>query len=251
VIFKGPFAKIIDYEDYKDSFLISCPVCKWQGKAKKGDKEYYSDLFDISCPKCFQMILIVSYPIVKKADIGKAIAFATEVHKGQTRKGKSTPYITHPKAVGQILASVTKDEEIIEAGILHDTIEDCQPYGSITKETIEWKFGPRVARMVNDVTEQDKSLHWSERKQQALEHIVEMDNGSLLVKSADVLHNLKDQIADYRKEGDAMFAKFNAGKADQLKRYEKLITAISKKWPQNPLLDRLAVNLDEIKRLWV
>ena len=183
-------------------------------------------------------------------DIGKAIAFATKVHKGQTRKGKIIPYITHPKAVGQILASVTKDEEIIEAGILHDTIEDCQPYGSITKETIEWKFGPRVAKMVNDVTEQDKSLPWAERKQLALEHIENMDNDSLLVKSADVSHNLEDQIEDYKKEGDAMWKKFNAPKSAQLERYTKLITAIGKKWPQNPLLDELEADLDTIKRLW-
>lgn len=151
--FEGPLAKIIYYADYDDSLKIKCPKCIWKGQAKNGDKEYYSDLFDISCPKCFQMILIVSYPLIVKADIGKATAFATRVHQGQTRKGKSTPYITHPKAVGQILASVTGDEEIIEAGILHDTIEDCLPYGSISKETIEGEFGTRVAKMVNDVTE--------------------------------------------------------------------------------------------------
>src|SRR3989344_3186473 len=174
--------------------------------------------------------------------IEKAITFATKIHKGQTRKGKSTSYITHPKAVGQILAGVTKDEEIIEAGILHDTIEDCQPYGSVTKETIEWKFGPRVAKMVNDVTEQDKTLSWAERKQLALDHIENMNEDSLLVKSADVLHNLEEQMEDYRKEGDAMWERFNAPKSAQLERYEKLITAIAKRWQENPLLTELEVN---------
>lgn len=183
-------------------------------------------------------------------DIGKAIAFATQVHKGQTRKGKSTPYITHPKAVGQILSSVTKDEEIIEAGILHDTIEDAKPYGSITKEIIEDKFGPRVAKIVNDLTEQDKTLLWEVRKQHALEHIEEMDNDSLLVKSADVLHNIEDQIDDYHKEGNSMWKRFNAPKEAQLERYEKLINAISSRWSNNPLLKRLEVNLHTIKILW-
>src|SRR3990167_2070670 len=145
-------------------------------------------------------------------EIGKALAFAEKVHKGQTRKGKSTPYITHPKAVGQILASVTKDEAIIEAGILHDTIEDCQPYGSVTKKIIEENFGVKVAKIVDDLTEQDKTLPWAVRKQQAIEHVKEMDNDSLLVKSADAFHNLTDQIADYANEGDAMFNRFNAPK---------------------------------------
>ena len=183
-------------------------------------------------------------------DIDRTIAFATQVHKGQTRKGKNTPYITHPKAVGEILSRVTNNEDIICAGILHDTIEDAKPYGSITKESIEKEFGPKVAKMVNDLTEQDKSLPWVERKQQALDHIKVMENDSLLVKSADVLDNLEDQIADYKKEGESMWKRFNAPKSTQLERYKKLIAAIGKKWPQNPLLAKLEVNLDVIKRLW-
>lgn len=78
-----------------------------------------------------------------------------------------------------------------------------------------------------------------------------MENGSLLVKSADVLHNLEDQIKDYKKEGEAMWKKFNAPKSAQLERYEKLITAIAKRWPQNPLIRRLELGLDEIKQDWV
>lgn len=183
-------------------------------------------------------------------EIGKALAFAQKVHKGQTRKGKSTPYITHPKGVGQILQTVTRDEAIIIAGILHDTIEDCKPYGSVTKETIESDFGPKVAKMVNDVTEQDKLLPWAVRKQKALEHIKDMDNDSLLVKSADVLHNLEDQIEDYKKEGEFMWKRFNAPKQAQLERYDKLITSIAKEWPQNPLLSRLDSDLLTAKVLW-
>src|SRR5687768_16215143 len=97
----------------------------------------------------------------------KAIKFAIKVHQGQTRKGKDETYIVHPLAVGLILSRVTSDEDIIIAGILHDTIEDCKPYGSITKELIVKEFGENVAEMVNDSTEQDKSLPWDERKRLA------------------------------------------------------------------------------------
>jgi len=44
--------------------------------------------------------------------------------------------------------------------------------------------------MVNDVTEQDKGLPWVDRKMAAFNHINDMKKDSLLVKSADVLHNL-------------------------------------------------------------
>lgn len=182
--------------------------------------------------------------------IQKSIRFAWKVHKGQFRKGKDEPYIVHLLTVSLILSKVTKDEDIIIAGILHDTIEDCEPRGSMTKELLEKEFGVEVAKIVDDLTEQDKSLPWAERKRLALEHASQMDKKSLLVKSADVLHNMTDQIADYKKEGDAMFEKFNAGKQMQLERYEKLIAAINKTYPKNPLKSDLEDNLMILKNLW-
>ena len=56
--------------------------------------------------------------------VQKAIDFATKVHEGQYRKGTDRPYIVHPMEVGKIVSTMTQDEEIISAAILHDTIED-------------------------------------------------------------------------------------------------------------------------------
>lgn len=182
--------------------------------------------------------------------IKKAIDFAIEVHKDQFRKGKDVSYITHPMGVALIISLVSKDENLICAGLLHDTIEDADPYGSITREQIEKEFGKEVAEIVNDLTEQDKAINWAERKRQALLHIDAMSNDSLLVKSADVLHNITDQIADYKIEGDGMFERFNAGKTVQLERYNKLILAIDNKWKENPLIEELKERLNEVNKLW-
>ena len=58
-----------------------------------------------------------------KSMIDKAIEFATRAHRGQFRKGTRRPYIVHPIEVGDIVCSMTKDEEVISAAYLHDTIE--------------------------------------------------------------------------------------------------------------------------------
>ena len=178
----------------------------------------------------------------------KAINFATIAHSGQTRKGKpDVPYITHPLAVGILLAKVGSDEDVIIAGILHDTIEDTD----VTKAEIVNEFGIDVAQMVNDVTEQDTYLPWADRKRLALEHVPLMSHGSLLVKSADVLHNMTDQLIDYKIEGDSMFKKFHAPKEKQKERYIKLVTALDKAWPANPLLPGLKQTLSQIQKLWI
>lgn len=185
--------------------------------------------------------------------IQKAINFSIKVHQqdqNQTRKGKTDPYIIHPLTVGLILAKTGAQEDVIVAGILHDTIEDCEPHGSVTKELLEKEFGKDVAEMVNDVTEQDKSLPWEERKRFALEHVKHMKKNSVLVKSADVLHNMTDQISDYEKEGDKMFLRFNASKEKQLLRYTKLIHELKNTWQDNPLLSDLEENLKIVVDSW-
>ena len=54
----------------------------------------------------------------------EAIIYATIMHQGKVRKFRSYPYILHPVEVAQILSTMTDDEEIITAGILHDIVED-------------------------------------------------------------------------------------------------------------------------------
>lgn len=51
--------------------------------------------------------------------INKAIEFATRAHAGQFRKGTRRPYIVHPIEVGDIVSTMTQDEEIISAAVLH------------------------------------------------------------------------------------------------------------------------------------
>lgn len=186
---------------------------------------------------------------MKFEKIQKAIWFATRIHLGQTRKGKNIPYIIHPLAVGLILSRVTKDENIIIAGILHDTIEDCKPYGSVTEKLLTGEFNQDIARMVNDVTEPDKTLPWMERKMAALAHIKDMQNNSLLVKSADVLHNLSELNDDIVKDGIDVFNKFNASKEETLLRYQKLIPEIKKAWNKNPLITDLELGLNKLLEL--
>ncbi len=182
--------------------------------------------------------------------IQKAIEFAIKVHQldqNQTRKGKTVPYITHPLAVGIILSRLGADENIVAAGILHDVIEDSLENAKVTKKDIQDEFGETVANIVNNVTEQDKSLPWAVRKQKALEHITDMDHNSLLVKSADVLHNMKELLTDLRKDGVSVLAKFNAPREAQLERFKKLENALEASWSKNPLLSEIKSTLLKIQ----
>lgn len=186
--------------------------------------------------------------MIYSALIQNAVRFATDVHAKQTRKGKDTPYITHLLGVALILARAGADEDVVVAGVLHDAIEDSPKENKITKEILAEKFGNSVAELVDAVTEQNKELPWAERKQIALEHIKDMDHNALLLKSADVLHNLSELIHDVEQESEEVFEKFNAPKEDKLVQQEKLVVALTDAWPANPLLPEIKEKIAALPR---
>lgn len=79
------------------------------------------------------------------------INFAAVKHQNQRRKDpQQTPYINHPIGVADILANeagVTDDLIVLQAAILHDTVEDTET----TFEEIEGLFGKEVVQVVREV----------------------------------------------------------------------------------------------------
>jgi (p)ppGpp synthase/HD superfamily hydrolase len=180
--------------------------------------------------------------MIYSEQIQKAIRFSTkthEVYQKQKRKGKDIPYITHPLIVGLILARAEASEDVIVAGILHDTMEDSVAEKKVTKEMIAERFGNRVADIVESVTEPNKDLSWEERKEEAYHHIPDMAHDSLLVKSADLISNISEIISDHNDEGVETFSRFNAPLEKIIAHYMRMIDAIGKEWPGNPLNEDL------------
>ena len=182
--------------------------------------------------------------------IQDAIHFSIQVHEEpvkQVRKGKEVPYVTHPLAVGLILTRAGAEEDVIVAGLLHDTIEDCEPYGTVTKELLTEKFGAKAASLVDAVSEKDKSLGWHERKEHALKEIKEFSHDALMVKSADVISNNTELIADYERDGEATFDRFNAPKTETIPHTLEVIDVIQKAWPENPLARDLEAVVERLQ----
>jgi len=71
-------------------------------------------------------------------------------------------------------------------GWLHDTLEDTQT----TREELETLFGPEVAALVAEVTD-DKSLAKDERKRLQVANVAHKSKGARLLKIADKTSNLR------------------------------------------------------------
>ena len=154
--------------------------------------------------------------------IEKALQTASKSHEGQYRKNTDIPYITHPVAVGMMLLKAGYSEEIVAAGILHDTVEDTP----LTIEDIEKEFGAKIANIVEGSSEPDKSLPWIDRKEHTINFLKTASEDIRAVVSADKLHNIRSIIRDYEKVGEEVWERFNAGREQQKWYYTNVVESL-------------------------
>ncbi len=135
---------------------------------------------------------ILAYnPRANTAAITAAVDLATRAHATQ-RRDNGDPYITHPLAVADILASYRLDTRSILTGLLHDAVEDTE----VTLAQIKQGFGVDVAGLVDGVTKLTRLELQSDRTKQAenfrkLVLAMSRDIRVLIVKLADRLHNMR------------------------------------------------------------
>ena len=154
--------------------------------------------------------------------VEKALELAAQAHDGQYRKGTTIPYITHPVAVGMILMRAGYSDDLVAAGILHDTVEDTE----ITLEDIERQFGSQIAQIVAGCSEPDKSLSWEERKEHTIEFLKTASPEIRAAACADKLHNVRSLIDDYQRYGDEIWNRFKRGKEKQEWYYRNIIDSL-------------------------
>ncbi len=157
-----------------------------------------------------------------KEIIEEAIEVAAKAHAGQVRKASDVPYISHPFAVGLMLARAGCTDEIVAAGILHDTVEDTY----ITLEYLREKFGEKVAEIVEGCSEPDKSASWEERKQHTLEYLRAAPWEIRIVSCADKLHNARTILAAREEMGDKVWERFKRGRKEQEWYYRALVDSL-------------------------
>ena len=155
-----------------------------------------------------------------------ALTFASRLHAKQTRKGSNAPYISHLLAVAAIALDHGATEKEAIAALLHDAVED--QGGQKTLDKIRRRYGKRVARIVDAVSDTDQSPKppWRERKEAYVERIRSEPYSVRLVVASDKLHNVRDLLSSYRVQGDDLWTHFNGGRDGTLWYYRAVVDAL-------------------------
>lgn len=173
--------------------------------------------------------------------VERALDVARASHDGAVRKGTRIPYIEHPVSVALLLEEHGYDEDLVVAGLLHDTVEDTKydnpdvqqrfsrlagngrlpcPSDLVTfrdafLQFLCDEFGRTVFDLVLAVTERKNDggvpLDWLERKRQQLERLADASPAEAALKAADALHNIESTLNDIRSLGLGVLDRFRGG----------------------------------------
>ncbi len=143
--------------------------------------------------------------------LSRAVAFAAEAFDGMKRKGAGEPAVLHSLEAAAIAGSITDDQEVLAAAVLHDTVEDA----GVSLEEIKKRFGARVAALVDTETE-DKRRElppedsWKIRKEEGIRKLQEAeDPGAGILLLGDKLSNLRSLYRLQKTRGEEMWKIFH------------------------------------------
>lgn len=168
-----------------------------------------------------------------------ALIYAHHLHNEQTRKGTSTPYVSHLLAVTAIVIENGGTEDEAIAALLHDAIEDAG--GDAIRGQLRERFGEQVLDIVEGLTDTDQTPKppWRARKEAYLAHLSEATPSVLLVSLADKQHNAHSILRDLRVQGAVVWQRFNGGKEGTLWYYRALVNAFRARAHFTPMVDEL------------
>lgn len=190
-------------------------------------------------------LLLPENPFPRDPVLAKAFRLAAYHHRGQERKG-GLPYIVHPTSVARMLKNAGCGQEIVAAALLHDVLEDT----GCEVEEIEKVAGKKVAKIVCEITDKDKTAPWKLRKKNYLTGLQKASRSALCVSCADKADNTASLLEGYRSSGKDFFKSFSGKIRAKYLNYKNIHDVIKRRYPSCPVLPVFHTRLEEMKRLF-
>jgi len=116
------------------------------------------------------------------------------------RKYTGEPYFNHCRAVARLVQDHTNDDDAVAAAFLHDVLEDTD----VTHALLVSEFGPVIAQLVHEVTDQSKPEDGNREVRKAIDraHLAKASPLGKAIKLADLIDNTGTIVAH-----DPKFAK--------------------------------------------
>jgi len=160
-----------------------------------------------------------------------AIAYADRHHGGQRREVDGAPFILHPVEVATLLYEAGATDDVIAAGVLHDTLERTDA----TAYELYARFGRGVGEIVSAVTDDHRIAGYARRKAALRNQVANAGDDALTVFAADKLSKVRElRLSDGREIKTH---------SRRLRHYRLCLAMLQQRLPTSPLVGALAAEL--------
>jgi (p)ppGpp synthase/HD superfamily hydrolase len=172
----------------------------------------------------------------------RALVFAAERHRGQRREADDAAFLLHPLEVAQLLRGRGYSDEVVAAGVLHDSLEDTDT----TAADLERHFGPVVAELVTAVTEPSDEGSYAERKARLRESMADAGGDAAAVYAADKVAKARELRMALARDWSVAAS---GGTAEKLDHYWASLELLEGLLPGHPLVAQLRFELEALATL--
>ncbi len=117
-----------------------------------------------------------------------ALTFAATRHANQYREIDHAPFIVHPIEVGSLLQEDGQPDEVIAGGLLHDVLEKTRT----TRAELRSRFGVRVLRLVESVSDDPSIDDYELRKRELRDRIAHAGCSTVAIFAADKISKVRE-----------------------------------------------------------
>lgn len=182
--------------------------------------------------------------IDRSGPIRDALETARLAHAGQFRNGgERIPYIDHPLAVAERLATHGFPDDVLAAALLHDVVEGSE----MDVPELRGRFGDPVADLVAALTEDEAIEDYARRKGEHRRRVAGAGPEALAIYAADKLTNVAMLRDAYAIEGEAVSEQLKVPLDLKIGVWEADLDMLFDRAPDLPLVDEMA---DEMVGLW-
>jgi (p)ppGpp synthase/HD superfamily hydrolase len=170
-----------------------------------------------------------------------ALAFAEIKHAGQRRKFDGAPFIEHPVEVASLLCDAGAPDDVIAAGILHDTLEKT----STDMAELRARFGSRTAGLVAAVSEDESIGGYATRKAALRRQVEAAGPEAMMVFAADKVSKVRElAVRPPGSEAARLAATVSRTRQRRLIHYRRCLEMLERHLASSPLVAQLRSELE-------
>jgi (p)ppGpp synthase/HD superfamily hydrolase len=175
-----------------------------------------------------------------------ALAFAREMHAGQSRETDGAPFILHPREVASLLRRDGAPDHLIAAGALHDVLEKTPAVVAELRE----RFGSTIAKLVVAVSEDSRVSGYAARKARLRTSVAAAGEEALKLFAADKISKVRELR---RLDGAARIQARRTPREREinerrLAHYRECLALLQERLPGSPLVRQLETELRRLPR---